>query len=319
MNKKQAIYETRWQHAEIQRSVEHKMDITKIDLNKGVHKMTKLKPWSLEDVCTLSSNRFRPMNELLMIFKNKYTAEEIEARRDSMRAIMKNQAPTRSVGTKIKMTDAIFKFIYEHRAKTVSEFKALYEDQSAMKEMISANTASWYICAIRAEIRGIRTAIPQYYYELLRFLYDSTHETPMPERGSAGIRKDKCKIKIKNDDQNSKKAEILVPENITPKPPISIEDSDKFEVQNAECASDLNQAPEEKKVPVNPEDIKASINEKDYFSENAKFGYAILINNEIKVFGDYSFIKGAEAAYSQLGFASCIKKARIMYEEIEIQ
>lgn len=310
MNKKQAIYETRWRHAEIQRKVEHKMDITKIDLNKGVHKMTKLKPWSLEDVCTLSSNRFRPMNELLMIFKNKYTAEEIEARRDSMRAIMKNQAPTKSGATKTKMTDAIFKFIYEHREIPIPEFKALYAAQPTMSNVVSINTASWYVSAIRAEIRGVETPLPQYYYELLRFLYDSTHETSMPERGSAGSRK--------NSKQRNKNVETPVPKNsITQKPLVSIEDSNKVEVQNAECASDLNQAPEEKKVPADPEDIKASINEKDYFSENAKFGYAILINNEIKVFGDYNFIKGAEAAYGQLGFASCIKKARILYEEIQ--
>lgn len=273
--------------------------------------MTKLKPWSLEDVCTLSSNRFRPMNELLMIFKNKYTAEEIEARRDSMRAIMKNQAPTKSGNTKTKMTDDIFKFIYEHRQIPIPEFKALYAAQPTMSKAVSINTASWYVSAIRTEIRGVETPLPQYYYELLRFLYDSTHETSMPERGSAGSRK--------NSKQRNKNVETPVPKNnITPKPLVSIEDSNKDEVQNAECASDLNQASEEKKVPVDPEDIKASINEKDYFSENAKFGYAILINNEIKVFGDYNFIKGAEAAYSQLGFASCIKKARIMYEEIEI-
>lgn len=310
MNKKQAIYETRWHHAEIQRKMEHKMDVTKIDLNKGVHKMTKLKPWSLEDVCTLSSNRFRPMNELLMIFKNKYTAEEIEARRDSMRAIMKNQAPTKSGNTKTKMTDAIFKFIYEHREIPIPEFKSLFKTQSTMKEVVSINTASWYVSAIRTEIRGVETPLPQYYYELLRFLYDSTHETSMPERGSAGSRKGN---KHKNEDKKKAPAAKLQVPDVT----VNTILKERNEELKDRCLDNESSEVEEKKEPINPEDIKVSIDEKDYFSEKAKFGYAILINNEIKVFGDYNFIKGAEAAYSQLGFASCIKKARILYEEIQ--
>ena len=79
----QQVYEIRWSHTEAQKLFEKKNNVNYIDLSNVIKEkeMTDvLNKWDLSADMKLRANSQRPIPELIRIFKNRFTEEQIRTK-----------------------------------------------------------------------------------------------------------------------------------------------------------------------------------------------------------------------------------------------
>lgn len=297
MNQKQAVYETRWWHTERQNNCEKRFNQVIIKLNRKGKIMAEHK-WSLEDLNKLASNRFRPVNELMEIFKHRYTESELVGQKAKANALYNEFSRMKiKKGSAPKFSDEEFQVLYECRNYKKTAFIREHQD---FLGKASAATINWYLDAIRAELRGVQTALPQRFYNLIRYWHDLTSAEPLIERGSKKVRAD-VKRWNKKKTIEEKAPEPSIPpavsfaEKNTPIPEknldeTKIEDSDWK--PNTSCKMDPN-----------------------FSWKDAQEKVGLVLGKELKLVCDNeAHIEGAEMVYRQMGLTE-IKRVRILMKE----
>lgn len=144
--------------------------------------------WNSEDIDKLRRNIRRPMLELRGILKNKYSDKDISHMK---KELLKESIPVKR--RKSKFPEEVFKILYDNYT---CPFKILCKKYPEVKE--HANSGKIYFGYIKSEIKGIQTMLPQNLYDLIKLWYNTSHVETLPQRGSAGIRKNCIKSAIKN-------------------------------------------------------------------------------------------------------------------------
>ena len=282
-------YETRWKYAEIQKDVEKKLNRNLVNLDT-INKIRKVKNmelfgnWDLDDLNKLRSNRHRPIQELKLIFKGRYTEDQL---RDALVAIKNDIRKSNLKPRKARLSPEEFKIMYENHQMTSNAFIQKYPE---FLKKLSSKTLAWYISCIRAEVKGIRTSLPEEFYNDLRKYYNNTHPIQLPERGSNGTRRDTAR-KL-----NKKSKNLDMPE--------------KVETEN----KIVEVAPVEEKPQKPTPDVN---NNKEYTItlESGFLKFGLFVGNEIKLVADsLAQIEGAEMVYRQFGFND-VRKAKLLIED----
>lgn len=291
-------YETRWKHTEMQKEVERKLNRNLVDLStiskiRKVQSMELPGKWDLEDLNKLKSNRHRPIQELKLIFRGRYSEDQL---RDALVAIKSDIKKNNLKPRKARLSADEFKILYENHQMTNSAFIERYPE---FLKKLSDKTIGWYISCIRAEVKGIRTSLPDEFYADLRKYYNNTHPIQLPERGSAGIRRD-TKLKLDKKEKKTENKPATPVENAT-------ENSVKAEVKDVQ-----NTTP-----AVPPVSSVPSGESRDYTItlESGFLKFGLSVGNEIKIVADsLAQIEGAEMVYRQFGFNDA-RKVKLLVEE----
>lgn len=290
MNSIAKRYETRWKHTEMQKEVERKLNRNMVNLDT-IDKIRKVKnmelfgKWDLEDLNKLKSNRHRPIQELKLIFRGRYSEDQL---RDALVTIKNDIKRSNLKPRKARLSSDEFKVLYENHQMTSAAFIEKYPE---FLKKLSDKTIGWYISCIRAEVKGIRTSLPDEFYADLRKYYNNTHPIQLPERGSAGIRRD---TKRKLDRKKTEDVSATSVENTAPTP-------DTSNVKEIENIATPVPAKENKDYTITLE------------SGFLKFGLSV--GNEIKIVADsLAQIEGAEMVYRQFGFND-VRKVKLLIEE----
>lgn len=295
LNKKQSIYETRWFHSEMQKNVEKKLNQTIIDLNKGEKNMICATQWSLDDLNKLTSNRFKTIQELEVLFEHKFTSEELQEKKSKVISLFKDEKATSSSkgGKSCSLTDADFRILYEDRNLKTKDFKRKHPE---ILDRIKLFTLIWYRGCIRAELKGIQTCLSAHFYNLLRCWHSLSLGVDVPKRGSAGIyanvasRKKVQKNSVKNATYKKQGTNFVA---------VSESDQSNADSETKEIISVSKVEPmKEPEVAYKPDQEK----------------YGLFIGNELKLTGDsLAHIEGAEMVYKQLGF-SAVQRVKILIQ-----
>lgn len=152
---KQKIMEVRWAASERQRDFERKNDVTRISINSRKETDMEEKTWSDKDLAKLEQNLRRPMNELISIFKGKFTSQEINAEKSKL---IELQSRKTKMGSPQKYTPEIIEDMYRNRHKTAKQFLM---DRPDYAEKFSYLGFQYIYYSVRQEIAGTDTGFSQ--------------------------------------------------------------------------------------------------------------------------------------------------------------
>lgn len=309
---KQSIFERRNFHFEMDRTIQKKMNKYYLHINSNTKEKIMeniLNNWSLEDLNTLKKNRKRPVPELVRILKDRYTFEEVQNMKNRILSDLElSRRPKTSANS--KLSDQDFRLLYENHDK---EKQVRNEALKVLESKISVHTIRYYVDAIRAEIKGYRTSLPQHFYDLIRLWYNGTHVPQLPVRGSLGARAD-VKRKL------TKKGIVvkdLEPSQQKVQPETSPEEAPVVSEEVSEPSQEVSKPSQEVSIPtitktpfLDPKDLG--------FTAAAEFKFGLLLCGDLKIVVDsLAHVEGAERVYRQLGITSDLKRVRILMETLD--
>ena len=266
---------------------------THIDLRKEVKIMENVKQrnnyWRAQDIGKLKENIKRPIVELVGLFKDRYTWDQVEKKKVQ---IMKNLQPENSE-SRVKLTDE--KFIQILDTFHIPPLKLREEDFG-----INANTVQHYKTCIRLELQGRKSKLSSRLFQLLANWYHQKYNKTLVRWSGKAV--DEYSEIIKGTGvSESKEPEIRVVQEVKEEPKSEIiHENEKSEIDiQSEVLDPI------KDIQNTSSDILGIAQNTSDICTHSKNWYGIIIGSDLKsVNASKDYVLGALSVYQNLGINS---------------
>lgn len=285
----QKSMENHWKQVEMEALRQRRN--THIDLRKEVKIMENVKKqrnnyWRAQDIEKLKENIKRPIVELVGLFRDRYTWDQVEKKKVQ---IMKNLQPENSE-SRVKLTDE--KFVQILDTFHIPPLKLSEEDFG-----INASTVQHYKTCIRLELQGRKSKLSSRLFQLLANWYHQKYNKTLVRWSGKTV--DEYSEIIKGAKSKEPAIEVIEEVKEEPKPEI-IHENKKSDIDIQ--SEVLEPSKDIQNTSSNISGIAQNISDACTHSKN---WYGIIIGSDLKsVNASKDYVLGALSVYQNLGINS---------------